>query len=160
MRIANSKKPRIFHSSIPQVAKTLFLFHLWMEKLSQMMEVCLSILAFFLLLMPCILAHYSRPQQNKNSCLQDILAAEHLNEWGELDRKHCQPKKCLKRDAKHVKVIDNLSDPDSKDDSEYQIDIADSATEANDALEDDISNGEVSARSSTIFTFLLFSNWL
>ena len=66
----------------------------------------------------------------------------------------------MKRDAKHVKVIDNLSDPDSKDDSEYQIDIADSATEANDALEDDISNGEVSARSSTIFTFLLFSNWL
>ena len=125
-----------------------------------MTEVCLSILAFFLLLMPCIPACHGRPQRDKNSCLQDILAAERLNEWGELDRKHHQPKKCLKRDAKHVKVMDNLSDPDSEDDSEYQTDTADSATEANDALEDDISNGEVSARSSTIFTFPLFSNWL
>ena len=56
--------------------------------------------------------------------------------------------------------MDNLSDPNSEDNSEYQTDTADSATEANNVLEDDISNGEVSARPSTIFTFPLFSNWL
>ena len=110
--------------------------------------------------MPFILAHHGRPQQNKNAGLQDILAAERLNEWGELDRKYRQPKKRLKRDTKRVKVMDSLSEPDLEDDDEYQTDTSDSATEANNASEDDISNGEVCASSSTIFAFPLFSNWL
>ena len=108
--------------------------------------------------MPCIPARHSRPQRNKNAGLQDILAAECLNEWGKLDRKHRQPKKCLKRDAKRVKLMDGLSEPDLEDDHEYQMDTSDSTTKANDVSEDDISNREVCARSSTIFP--LFSNWL
>ena len=66
----------------------------------------------------------------------------------------------MKRDTKCIKVMDSLSDPDSKDNNKYQMDTAHSTTEANNVLEDDISNGEVSARSLTIFTFPLFSNWL
>ncbi len=145
--MANSKMPMISHSSIRQVTRTLSLFHLWTERLSQMMEVCLSILSFFRLLIPCIPASHGRPQRNKRSCLQDILAAERLDEWGELDKKHRQPKrrlKCQMRNTKRVKVMGGLSDLDPED-NEYQTDLADSTSEANDTSDDNISNGEVSA---------------
>jgi len=83
--------------------------------------------------------------------IQDILAAECLNEWGELDKKHCQPKPYLRRNAKHIKVMDGLSDLNSEDDDEYQIDTDNSTSEANDVSDNDISNGEVSARLSIVF---------
>jgi len=116
-----------------------------------MTEVHLSILAFFLLLMPCIPALCGRPQRNKNLGIQDILAAERLNKWGELDKKHCQPKPYLRRNAKRIKVMDGLSDLNSEDNDEYQIDTDNSTSEANDVSDNDISNGEVSARLSIVF---------
>lgn len=113
--------------------------------------------------MPCVLAHHSRPQRNKASGLQEILAAERLNEWGDLDKKHRKPKQRLKRNIKRIKVMDGLPDIESEDDrdDEYQTDTTDhdSTSEANDMSDDDISNGEVSARSS-LFTFPLISIWL
>ena len=117
------------------------------------------------LLTCCILAQLTRPQQNKNSGIQEILAAEHLNEWGDLDKKHCQPKQCLnlKRKAKQIKVVDGLSDINPEDDNngKYQTDTADSISksEANNTSDDDISNGEVSVRSPIIFAFPLISIW-
>ena len=79
---------------------------------------------------------------------QEILATEHLNKWGNLDKKYCQPKQCLQRKAKQIKVIDGLSDinPEDKDDDKYQTGTADiiSELEANNMSDDDISNGEVS----------------
>jgi len=38
--------------------------------------------SFVQLLMPSVLACHGRPQRNKNTGLQEILAAEHLDEWG------------------------------------------------------------------------------
>jgi hypothetical protein len=90
---------------------------------------------------------------------------EHLNEWGDLDKKHCQLKQCLnlKRKAKQIKVIDGLSDINPEDDNNgaYQTDTADSISEleANNMSDNDISNGEVSVRSSIIFAFPLISIW-
>ena len=96
--------------------------------------------------------------------IQEILAAECLNEWGYLDKKHCQPKQCLQRTAKWIKVIDGLSDinPEDKDDDKYQTDMADSISEseANNMSDDDISNREVSVRLSIIFAFPLISIWI
>ena len=72
-------------------------------------------------------------------------------------------KQCLQRRAKWIKVVDGLSDidPEDKDDDKYQTDMADSISklEANNVSDDDISNGEVSVRSSIIFTFPLISIW-
>jgi len=95
-------------------------------------------------LTPHISAPRRRPQRNKNTALQDILAAERLNEWGDLDKKHRQRKPHSKRNTKRVKVMDNSSDLDP-DDDEYQTDTADSTSEASNASQDEISNGEVSA---------------
>ena len=93
--------------------------------------------------------------------VQEILATEHLNEWGDLDKKHCQPNQHLnlKRKAKWIKVIDGLSDinPEDNNDGKYKTDTTDSISEseANNASDDDILNGEVSVRSSKIFAFPL-----
>ena len=88
---------------------------------------------------------------------------ECLNKWGDLDKKHHQPKQCLQRRAKRIKVVDGLSDidPEDEDDDKYQTDMADSISEleANNASDDNISNGEVSVRSSIIFAFPLISIW-
>jgi len=104
--------------------------------------------SFIQLLMPFILAQHTRPQWNKNMGTQEILATEHLNKWGDLDKKYCQPKQCLQRKAKQIKVIDGLSDinPEDEDDDKYQTGTADSISEleANNVSDDDISNGEVS----------------
>lgn len=107
------------------------------------------------LLTPHISAPRGRPQRNKNSALQDILAAERLDEWGTLDKKHRQRKPHSKRITKRVKVMDNSSDLDP-DDDEYQTDTADSTSEASNASQDEISNGEVSA-GFDIFTSPPFS---
>ena len=48
------------------------------------------------------------------------------------------------RNTKRVKVMGGLSDLDPED-NEYQTDLADSTSEANDTSDDNISNGEVSA---------------
>jgi len=113
--------------------------------------------------MTFILAQHTRPWRNKNTGIQEILAMEHLNKWGNLDKKHCQPKQCLQRRAKQIKVIDGLSDidPEDEDDDKYQTNTADSISksEANNMSDDVISNGEVSVRSSIIFTFPLISIW-
>jgi len=113
--------------------------------------------------MPFILAQHTRPRQNKNTGIQEILAAERLNKWGDLDKKHRQPKQCLQRRAKQIKVVDGLSDidPEDEDDDKYQTDTADSISksEANNAPDDIISNGEVSVRLSIIFAFPLISIW-
>ena len=91
-------------------------------------------------LMHCTLAQLTRPQQNKNPGIQEILATEHLNEWGDLDKKHCQPNQHLnlKRKAKWIKVIDGLSDinPEDNNDGKYKTDTTDSISEseANNAL--------------------------
>ncbi|KAI0282676.1 hypothetical protein BC826DRAFT_921532 [Russula brevipes] len=77
-----------------------------------------------------------------NTALQDILAAERLDEWGDLDKKHRQRKPHSKRNTKRVKVMDNSSDLDP-DDDEYQTDTADSTSEASNASQDEISNGEL-----------------
>ena len=120
-----------------------------------------QILSFTQLLMHCILAQLTRPQQNKNLGIQEILAAERLNEWGDLKKKHCQPNQHLnlKRKAKQIKVIDGLSDINPKDDNngEYKTDTTDSISEseANNTSDDDILNGEVSVGSSIIFAFPL-----
>ena len=111
-----------------------------------------------------LLASRARPQRNKNTGLQEILAAEHLDEWGDVDKKHRQPKRHLKRTTnatKHVKVMDNLSDPDSDNDDEYQMEVVASdstseATQASNTSEGGISNKEVSA---VLSIFLPFSNW-
>ncbi len=113
---------------------------------------------------PGLPASRARPQRNKNTGLQEILAAERLDKWGDVDKKHCQPKRHLKRTTnatKHVKVMDNLSDPDSNNDDEYQTEVVASdstseATQASNASEGSISNKEVSA---VLSIFLLFSNW-
>jgi hypothetical protein len=69
----------------------------------------------------------------------------------------------LKRKAKQIKVIDGLSDINPEDDNNgaYQTDTADSISEseANNTSDNDISNGEVSVRSSIIFAFPLISIW-
>ena len=95
--------------------------------------------------------------------IQEILAAEHLNKWGDLDKKHCQPKQCLQRRAKQIKVVNGLSDidPEDEDNDKYQTNTANSISEseANNMLDDDISNGEVSVRLSIIFAFPLISIW-
>lgn len=114
---------------------------------------------FIQLLMPCILACHNRPQQNKNLGIQEILATECLNKWGILDKKHHQPKQNLKRKTKHIKVTDGLSNIDPEDNDEYQTDTTDGTSEADDASDVDISNGEVSFRSLIIFTFPLISIW-
>ena len=108
--------------------------------------------------MPHILALCGRPQQNKNSGIQSILAAEHLNKWGDLDQRHRQPQQHSKRNTKCAKVMDSLSgvDPDDTSDDEYQTDGANSLSEVNNMLEGDISNEEVSGRLSVFFT--LFSS--
>jgi hypothetical protein len=51
-------------------------------------------------------------------------------------------------------VVDSLSDVDPNDtsDDEYQMDRADSASKVSNMSEGDISNEEVSARLSVIFT--------
>ena len=110
--------------------------------------------------MSCVLARRSRPQRNKNSGLQEIIAAERLNEWGDLDKKHRQPRQHLKRKIKHIKVVDGIS-PEDNDSDEYQTDTDDSTSklEANNALDDNISNGEVSPRSSITSAFTLISIW-
>lgn len=100
--------------------------------------------------MACFPASHNRPQRNRGSGLQDILAAEHLNEWGKLDKKHHHPKLHRKRNTKHIKVADDLSDLDPEDDN-YEVDTGDSTSKVTDVSEDDISNGEVSARLSITF---------
>ncbi len=113
---------------------------------------------------PGLLASRARPQRNKNTGLQEILGAEHLDKWGDVDKKHRQPKRHLKRTTnatKHVKVMDNLSDPDSDDDDEYQMEVVASdstskATQASNASEGGISNKEVSV---VLSIFPPFSNW-
>jgi len=102
--------------------------------------------SFIRLLMPCILACCNRPQQNKNLVLQAILAAEHLNKWGDLDKKHHQPTQYLKRKTKCIKVIDGLSNIYPEDDNKYQTDTTDGTSEADNASDVDISNREVSFR--------------
>ena len=82
--------------------------------------------------------------------MQDILAAECLNEWGKLDKKHRHPKLHQKRNTKRIKVVDGLSDLDPKDD-DYKVDTGDSTSEVTNISEDDISNREVSARLSITF---------
>jgi len=113
--------------------------------------------------MPFILAQHTRPQRNKNTGIQEILAVERLNKWGDLDKKHRQPKQRLQRRAKRIKVVDGLSviDPEDEDDDKYQTDMADSISEleANNTSDDVISNGEVSVRLSIIFAFPLISIW-
>jgi hypothetical protein len=99
--------------------------------------------------MPGITAPRARRQRNKNSGLEDIIAAERLDEWGKLDKKHRlpgQPKRRPTRNTKRVKVMDNLSDVNPDDDGEYQTEVVDSTSEATQAsnTEDDISNKEVS----------------
>ena len=112
-----------------------------------------------------LLASHAQPQWNKNTGLQEILTAECLDEWSDVDKKHCQPKQHPKRTTnatKRVKVMDNLSDPDSDDDDdEYQMEVVASdstseATQASNASEGGISNKEVSA---VLSIFLPFSNW-
>ena len=110
--------------------------------------------------MPCIPALCGRPQHNKNLGIQDILATERLNEWGELDKKHRQPKPHLRRNAKHIKVIDGLSDLNSRHHDEYQIDTDNSTSEANNVSDDGISNGEVSARLSIVIISSLILIWI
>jgi len=113
--------------------------------------------------MPFILAQHTRLRQNKNTGIQEILAAEHLNKWGDLNKKYRQLKQCLQRRAKWIKVVDGLSDinPEDKDNDKYQTNTADSISEseANNASDDVISNGEVSVRLSIIFAFPLISIW-
>jgi len=113
--------------------------------------------------MPFILAQHTRLQRNKNTGIQEILAAERLNKWGNLDKKHHQPKQHSQRRAKRIKVVDGLSDidPEDKDNDKYQTDTADSISEseANNTSDDVISNGEVSVRLSIIFAFPLISIW-
>ena len=68
----------------------------------------------------------------------------------------------MKRKAKQAKVIDGLSDidPEDNDDGEYQTDTDSiSESEAHNASDDDISNGEVCVRLSIIITFPLISIW-
>jgi len=120
-----------------------------MERLS-LMGVHISTLPFTQPLMACFPASHNRPQRNRGSGLQDILAAERLNEWGKLDKKHHHPKLRQKRNTKRIKVADDLSDLDPKDD-DYEVDTGDSTSEVTDASEDDISNREVSARLSITF---------
>lgn len=105
-------------------------------------------------LMPCIPALRGRPQRNKNSGIQTILAAERLNEWGDLDRRHRQPKQHSKRNTKRAKVMDSSSGLDLGDTSgdEYQTDRADSISEISYMSEGNISNEEVSGRLSVFFT--------
>jgi hypothetical protein len=114
--------------------------------------------------MRSIAAPRARPQRNKNTGIQGILAAERLNEWGEVEKKHREPKRRPKRNAKRVKVMDSLDlDPDAADDDdEYQTEVVNSAsesTEVSKTSDGDISNEEVSAVSPIISTFLLFSTW-
>ena len=117
---------------------------------------------------PSITAPHARPQRNKNAGLQDILTAERLNEWGDLDKKHRQPKRRPKRNTKRVKVMDNLPDLDPDDDNDdyndkYQTEEVDSstseATQPSNNTSGDISNNEVSVVSPLMPTFLLFSYW-
>ena len=113
--------------------------------------------------MPFILAQHTRLWWNKNMGIQEILATEHLNKWGDLDKKHRQLKQRLQRRAKQIKVVNGLSDinPEDEDNDKYQTNTADSISEseANNMLDDDISNGEVSVRLSIIFAFPLISIW-
>jgi hypothetical protein len=88
--------------------------------------------------------------------LQEIIATERLNKWGDLDKKHCQPRQHLKRKIKCIKVVDGIS-PEDNDSDEYQTDST-SESEANNALDDNISNGEVSLRSSITSAFTLISS--
>ena len=116
--------------------------------------------SFVQLLMPSVLACHGRPQQNKNAGLQEILTTERLDKWGDLNKKHCQPRQYLKRKTKHIKVMDGLPDVGPKDnnDGEYQTDTADtSKSEADNASDNAISNGEVSVRSLVVFAFGLIS---
>jgi len=55
--------------------------------------------------------------------------------------------------------MDNLSnvDPNNASSDEYQTDRANSASEVSNTLEGDVSNREVSGRSSVIF--MSFSSW-
>jgi len=115
--------------------------------------------SFIRLLMPCILACRNRPQRNKNLVLQAILAVERLNEWGDLDKKHRQPKQYLKRKTKRIKVTDGLSNIDPEDDDKYQTDTTDGTSEADNASDVDISTGEVNFRLLITFTFPLISIW-
>ena len=123
------------------------------------MRVHISILPFIRPLIACFPAPYGRPQRNRGSGLQDILAAERLDEWGKLDKKHCHPKLHRKRNAKRIKVADGLSDLDPED-NDYEMDTGDSTSEVTDVSEDDISNGEVSARLSITFRSSLISIWI
>jgi hypothetical protein len=110
------------------------------------------------LLMASFTAPRARPQRNKNSGLQEILAAERLDEWGKVDKRHRlpgQPKQRLKRNTKRIKVMDDLpdNDPDNDDDGEYRTEVdEDSSSDASQATsaEDGISNTEVSRASSVI----------
>ena len=107
-----------------------------------------------------VLARHSRPQRNKNVGLQEIIAAERLNEWGDLDKKYCQPRQHLKRKTKRIKIMDGLSDVglEDNDNGKYQTETADtSESEADNTSDNDISNGEVSVRSLVVFAFALFS---
>ena len=83
---------------------------------------------------------------------------ERLNEWGDLDKKHHQPRQHLKRKIKCIKVVDGIS-PEDDDGDEYQTDTDDSTSksEADNASDDNISNGEVSLRSSMTSAFTLIS---
>ena len=120
-----------------------------------MMEVCLDILSILQLLMPSIAAPHGRPWQNKNSGLQDILAAECLDEWGGLEKKHRLPTGRPKRNTKRVKVVESLSDHEPNDDDEYQTEVVDSVSEASNTSEGDIQNEEVGVGSVVLSAVLM-----
>ena len=55
--------------------------------------------------------------------------------------------------------MDGLSNIDPEDNDKYQTDTTNSTSKANDTLDVDISNEEVSVRSLITFTFPLISIW-
>lgn len=115
----------------------------------------LDMLSILQLLMPSIAAPHCRPRRNKNSGLQDILAAERLDEWGGLEKKHRPPKGRPKRNTKRVKVVESLSDHEPDDDDEYQTEVVDSISEASNTSEGDIQNEEVGVGSVVLSAVLM-----
>lgn len=143
--MANSKTPTISSGSTPLAITILSLFPLWKEMLaSTTMKVCVALLCILQVLTARPPVAQGRPKRNKNSGLQDILAAERLDEWGDLEKKHRQPKRRSKRVTKRIKVADDgLSD--LEDDDEYETDEVDGSLQASDASDSEggISNEEV-----------------
>jgi len=88
----------ISNGSTPLVTKPASLSRLLKERLLRMVQVRLVMLSISQSLVlsitavPGLPASRARPQRNKNTGLQEILAAERLDKWGDVDKKHCQPK--------------------------------------------------------------------